>query len=627
MINRLADWWCRAPMRARPWLTHPRLPLAAALLTLLLCSPALPLGLVGDDFAHRGFFLNGGFDPNDPQPVTEVFAPLRGDPQITQRWIDSGAAPWWTDLRLKLAFWRPLASLTHAFDWRTHQSPFLMHLHSLLWLAALVVLAGAAYRRLIGPTWTAGVATLLFAIEDAHGFVAAWIANRNALIASTFGVAALLMHAKWRRSDGPSRATGVAAPLLLMLAFLGGETGIAATMYMIAFTLTLEHGNVWRRAAALAPALLVTAAWWLTYKLGGYGAAYSGLYIDPGSEPIRYLAAVFERGPILMLGQWLTPPADFYYLAADHVPRYMTAAGVAVLLLLAVMMRPLLLQSRVARFFALGMLLSTALACATLPNDRLLIMPGFGALGLLACYFEHVMTSIPSANWLKWTRRFGVGVLVLVHVVSAPLLLPVRAWSPTIPRNELRMYDFLPAPANAEQELVFVNAPNTFHHLLVPSYRDAQGAPAWSRMWALADGTQPVTVTRTDRWSLRVRPARGFYPTAGSDPAVQPQLDQNFDPLYGAQRLALLFRDPRRAPVSRPDTTAEDRGKRVAITPAFEVWLLQTTADGRPHEVLYVFDDPLDSDRWAWIVARNWRFESWRPPAIGETVVIPPVTQ
>jgi hypothetical protein len=34
----------------------------------------------------------------------------------------------------------------------------------------------------------AGMAALLFAVEDAHSMVAGWIANRNALLCLVFGV-------------------------------------------------------------------------------------------------------------------------------------------------------------------------------------------------------------------------------------------------------------------------------------------------------------------------------------------------------------------------------------------------------------------------------------------------------
>jgi len=76
-----------------------------------------------------------------------------------------------------------------------------MHLQSLLWFAGAVVAAAVFYRRLLLPVWVAGLAALLFAIDDAHGMPAVWLANRNASIGVFFGLVALIAHDGWRR-DG-----------------------------------------------------------------------------------------------------------------------------------------------------------------------------------------------------------------------------------------------------------------------------------------------------------------------------------------------------------------------------------------------------------------------------------------
>ena len=114
--------------------------------------------------------------------------------------MDLGIFPWWTDPLIKAEFLQPLTVATHRLDYRLWpDSAVLMHAHSLLWCAALVAATAVLYRRLMGPTPAAGVAALLFAVDDAHGGPAGWIANRNALVAATFGVLALLAHDARRR--------------------------------------------------------------------------------------------------------------------------------------------------------------------------------------------------------------------------------------------------------------------------------------------------------------------------------------------------------------------------------------------------------------------------------------------
>ncbi|MCA1662772.1 MAG: hypothetical protein LC659_00595, partial [Myxococcales bacterium] len=93
----------------------------------------------------------------------------------TFKQMDAGVLPWWTDPEVKLAFWRPLSALTHVVDWRVWpRSPAAMHVHSLLWFALALIAVAAFYRRFFaafggGGAWAAGLAILLYAVDDAHG--------------------------------------------------------------------------------------------------------------------------------------------------------------------------------------------------------------------------------------------------------------------------------------------------------------------------------------------------------------------------------------------------------------------------------------------------------------------------
>jgi len=136
---------------------HRRLPLALAVLSMLLAAPALRLGLQSDDYVLW-------MELSDPPPAPEwARSPWRafaffGDEATVRRAIDSGVVPWWTTLALRLAFFRPLAGLTHWLDFRLWPGqPWLMHLQSLLWCGAAIAVATALYRRLLRPEWMAGL--------------------------------------------------------------------------------------------------------------------------------------------------------------------------------------------------------------------------------------------------------------------------------------------------------------------------------------------------------------------------------------------------------------------------------------------------------------------------------------
>src|SRR6185369_5071046 len=103
--------------------------------------------------------------------------------------------PWWSAPDLKLAFCRPLSALSLWLDYRLFpNSPALMHAESLLWFAALLGVVTFLYRRLLAPAWVAGLAALLYAVDPGHAVPVAWLANRNAVFATLFGVLALLAH-------------------------------------------------------------------------------------------------------------------------------------------------------------------------------------------------------------------------------------------------------------------------------------------------------------------------------------------------------------------------------------------------------------------------------------------------
>ena len=75
------------------------------------------------------------------------FTLSRGEPGRIDQLRRLGLVPWWTPDALRLAFWRPLASLTHALDEAVAPgSAVAAHAHNLLLLALLVLAVGQLYR-------------------------------------------------------------------------------------------------------------------------------------------------------------------------------------------------------------------------------------------------------------------------------------------------------------------------------------------------------------------------------------------------------------------------------------------------------------------------------------------------
>src|SRR4051812_13806233 len=220
------------------------------MLAVLLALPSLGAGWMLDDWLHRAVLLERSRLGGLLGSPSEMFRFFRGDPERTGRLMDVGLYPWWTYPALKAEFLQALTVLTHRLDYALWpDSPALMHAHSLLWLGAAVGLAAAFYRRMFGATRAAGVAALLFAVDDARGATVGFIANRNVLVAATFGVSALIAHDR-RRRDG-SRVAGVLAPLLLLAALFSKEEGVGTCAYLAAYGLCVDPRGVRRGLLAL----------------------------------------------------------------------------------------------------------------------------------------------------------------------------------------------------------------------------------------------------------------------------------------------------------------------------------------------------------------------------------------
>src|SRR5271170_1583124 len=167
----------RAAAAIAAGLKHRRFPLVVAVLAALVLVSALTGGWQLDDHFQRSRILGYG----DANPI-QIFVPYDGNPLHNERQMAAGTLPWWASRDLHLAFLRYASTLTTLLDYRLWPShPELMHLHSLLWLSAAVLGAALLYRGLMGATWVAGLAGLLYALDGAHAVPAAYLADRNAL--------------------------------------------------------------------------------------------------------------------------------------------------------------------------------------------------------------------------------------------------------------------------------------------------------------------------------------------------------------------------------------------------------------------------------------------------------------
>ena len=562
------------------------------LLAVLLTLPSLGAGLALDDYYHK-VILSGPRKFRSFVFSDNMFRFLPKDPVHIAKAIDLGSLPWWTYPGVRMEVFHPLSIYTYRLDyWLWPNLPILMHVQNLVWFAGVVLAVGIYYRRMFGQTWMAGAAVLLFAIDDAHATTVGWIANRNSLVAVFFGVSALIFHDLWRR-DG-RRSGMVLAPLLFAASLFSKEEGLTTCAYLFAYAMFVDSAGRWRGGLALTPYAVLVVVWRVIRTRLDYGVAEMAMYIDPLTDPIRFADALLRRAPIFLLGQWGFPPSDITLIMQRALMKQILwGFAVAFLgLLVVVAFAPLLRKERLARFWLTGMLLSVIPICATYPSDRLLTFVGIGAFGLLAQFWALVFGDSENRPQSLWWRAPAVtlaGIFVVIHLILAPVLLPIRASNPLMLKSLEDSLRKLPLDPNVEEQtVVIVNPPDAFQAGYLLLFRGLDGLPVPGHLRALAGGFPSMTVSRPDETSLVIRPALGFqwFP---SDQALRTER--------------------RRMPL----------GYRVELT-GMSAEVTALTDDGRPAEVRFRFDSRLEDPSLKWVYFQNGAFKSWTPPAVGDVI-------
>jgi hypothetical protein len=571
-------------------IASPQVVFLAVLAAVLLNLPSIPTGWYLDDLVHRAQFLEVGPMTDSSNMTHRMYDFLSGDPKDTLAYKNLGVLPWWADDKLKIRFWRPLSSLTHVADYAIWpESAPLMHAHSVVWLAGLVAMTALLYRRLIAAPLVAGLAALLYALDDAHGMPVAFLANRNAIVATFFGVLSLWLHDRFRR-DGWA-AGSFLSPLAFLAALLSGESGIGIAPYLLGYALFLERRSGLARFASIAPHAAVGIVWLVVYQAGGYGTSGSAFYLDPVGQPGEWFRAFLIRAPLLLLGQWFLPPSSFAFAWTKAQTLVVVAFGAAFLALFFSFLIPTLRDDATARFFAFGMLLAVVPITAGFPHDRLLFFVGIGGMGLLAM----LLVRLFDRSLTGWGGRLLGFALVVAHFVVAP---PLQVLMGTSLASQEPIYagpprSLPPDPKLEEQRLVVVNPPNAFYGQYTLVVRAFDGQPVPKSLLMLAPGTTALVLERPSSNTLVIEAQDGW-------------LRSPFDNVY---------RDPSRP--FPPDYRIELSDVRIQV--------MEWTADGAPKRVEFTFARELEDDSLRWVLYEEGRYVPFDVPAAGEKTVIEPV--
>jgi hypothetical protein len=602
-------------------LQHRNLPIILAVSAILMTLPALWGGLLFDDLWHWAELAGSeqvderlievGIEPEKSGRLSKVLSGLFvvvSPEKNLQQLKQYGALPWWTYDGFKVSAWRPIASFTHWLDYRLlGGSEMIMHAHNILWFAAVVFFITMLYRLLITPRWAGGLAAVFFVLCESNYFPTLWISNRNLILSLFFGVLALLAHHRWRQYG--SLAAGLATILCLAGSLLSAEAGAAVFAYIFAYALFFEQGSLRRRLLGLAPATITVVLWRILYNAGGYGAYGGDLYLDPAREPLRYVWAILQRGPLILVGQISSVPVDvFSYIPESK--KYLYVLGALVFIVIALFFfTPLLRKDRLARFWLVGTCLSMLPICATIPMSRNLLFIEIGAFGLIAQFTTGV---IIGAEWLPkgQVRQTVIWVFcVLLLVAHLPVAAVRRVAAPVTSSmivDEIYSTMRIDSTRGLEkQELVVLNAPYPVAFQYLPFLNAYEGKAIPRAIRVLSPGYRSIEIIRLDERTISVRSITGNLLSYEEE-----------DPLH----FVYFYRY-----VGAVRGTGQPlcAGEQIKL-PRMLVNVVEVDKEGFPVEVSFKFAVSLSDPSLRWL-CWDWEKDCYKPlkvPAIGQRQII-----
>lgn len=582
-------------MKDRYWLWA----LAVLVLGLGLRLPSLWAGFGMDDFAQLAMLA--GQYPVERAPW-DLFSFSKGDPAEVHALMSRGSLAWWSHPELRLCALRPLSSLTMWVDVRVFGHAGLgHHAHTLVWWSAMVLAAALLLRRLLPARW-AGLALLLYVLDECHTYPVGWLANRNAIISATFAFLALWAHVR-QREEGPARSRWL-APLLLGLAMAGGEYSLCILPFFVLYELWVGPGSRSARARALVPLVVLVAGYVALHRGMGFGSYASNVYVDPVREPGAWLSLAAVRVPILVADMFLAIPTGKLALYPELM-KVQAVLGPAALALVGV-----LVPGAWRRLDAPGrrrlVWLMVAAVLAILPvassfvSARLLLIPAVGGHAVVAALvldgWDRLRDPALRSRVLSWLRGAVAAALVAAHVGLASwwgleeLLNINRLNEGTRQAALLMQVDDAEVP---RQRLVVLTAADPMTLLYPALVRWVEGHPLPRSWWVLSLAPRAHTLTRVSRDALEMEVVAGSMLTGPVE---------------------LLFRRPE-FPFAAGDRVELD---------GLVIRIMKVDADGRPVRVRYRFDVPVDDPSLVFLLATKRGLIRYPIGPVKATMPIPP---
>ncbi len=521
------------------------LALLALLLVAALRSPSLSAGLLDDDFVQLAM-LDGTF-PIERSPFDLYWFSGRNAAEA-RALVDAGYHPWWTHPQHRVGMLRPFASALVSLEHALSLSSTARHAVSLVSFVLCAWLAWRLLKRVL-PARVAGVACLLYALDESHAAPTGWLANRSTLISTALAWLALASYVRAREQSHASLATLRTPLALLLLTFVSGEYGYFVLGYVVAYELMQRAQS--ERAESSTRALGTVLALAAIVAMAGaaldYGVAYSGFYISPLHDPLRFARAAVMRLPSLCIDLTFGIPARYVdsgipmrELFLDRrwidpagwlaLPDYRTVAGMLALPILASVALSVRMLARRApelsalRWLVLGSALSLLPSAGALPGSRLTCGAALGIAVLIAALLVYGYDALRSATLPRGMR--ALALLALLPTCALHAFLPAqRAYTEAVglgvrarAANHWALTADIPKNMTPRTEVWVLSASDFTTGVHVPWVRAEHGLPLIPTYRLLSGASLPHDLVRIDDRTLDVQvlASRGDRAFAGA---------------------------------------------------------------------------------------------------------------
>jgi hypothetical protein len=569
-------------------------------------------GFWADDYAQQAM-LEGRYP--SPRASWDLFRFMGASRDDHQRIVDYGRDPWWTHPEYRLAMLRPLASLTHALDYKLfgHEATP-QHDHSMVWWALLVAAAGAVLFTALPPL-PAAAALLFFSLDESHTVPVLWLANRCALMATVFAFAALACHLRWRSS---ARGTGwrMASIALCALALCSGEYALASVGYLICVELASPPARS-SRLQAILPFLVLSVLYLVSSAALGYGgSAHSGLYTSPLGAPLEFAGKALAGLPVMLGELVLGVPADWWSFGSPWPEQLRAALSIDPAQWQRVPAWPVwqLTLGVLSLLITLGLLRWLRPRSSPEQQRALIWLVAGATLGLLPVMGSFITTRLALPSALGFAALFGAVLCQglsqqqgrLAALALGAILLYTHGYRAFVQSQSTTAFYTLVAQSRtqwpltaalddakaASQRLVMVASADANDAAYIPFVRMAWGRAALQGFRVLSGSPGSHAVTRVDAHTLEVRVTDDFglaNSVAGS--------------------------------LTRPASEPLANGAKVSVA-GMDVTVLQTH-QGQPTHMRFRFDVPLESEQLVFVESTTKGLQRLALPAVGESIQLP----